>query len=1358
MPINTSDLIPVGLTGNVTIQQKAAQFTKTVVIDNTLEGPEKFVARLRKNSTTGPILASTGIVTIRDTSVSDPLPTYSLSANVATVTENSSVQFALTTTNISANTQIPYTISGQGITSADINNAPLTGSFTVSATGTAFVVITISADLTTEGPETLTLTLNNIVPIVSSSVIINDTSITPPSLPTYSLSVNSTVVQEGGSVTFTLTTTNVANGTRVPWSITGVSTADIGRALTGEFVIGTTGSASEVISIANDSIVEGTETMILTLSGITPVVSRSVAITDMTIPPPTNPTYTLTSNRSSVNEGEQVVITLTTTNVTNGTRVPYSISGNGITPADFGGILLTGDFIIQNQQASLTLNVTTDGTTEGNEEFKVSLVNVAGVSVSVIINDTSRNPIVPSFALAADKQSINEGESVVFTLTATNVPVGTSIPYKIEGPNITTGDLGGAQLTGNFLVSVTGVAEIRLTLTASLDQFTEGDEQITLSLINVPNASVSVNIRDTSRSPVPSYALNYDIPGYNQSYIITPLQITINNLFLRYLGRNAEPEGLNFYRDGIIDGRFQLADVEQSIRNSPEALLWDGRRIAIENNDVVVITLTTSNVPVNTVVPYTISGVNAADLSNAPLTGSFTVGADGKASISLTTSPDRLTEGIETVTVTLNTISPTVSTSFRIYDTSKAPTYALTSNVAAVNEGLSVSITLTTTEVADGTRIPFTLSGSGIDNNDLAAPGRLVWNAGANRFEGEFIVFNNTSTLTVNTISDAATEGAESFNVTLSAITPTVTRTITINDTSVVQTGSGILIIPGLSATVATLPAEATWVAFRMLGAGGSGGGSDEGGDAGSGIFSSQLSGHAGWSTNLTLSSIYTNSVPFDITVPVYIPATGTYSFKFTTDNSGSFQFDGGQTYSWNDFSSDLTGSIQLQAGQRQLRLTCSNSGGPYGVGLQLYNSEGYLVYNTKQAAITGGGSGAAGAYIEGVVRLPATSGSKILRGGVGAPGIGGARYTSSGATQKESGGRGFGSASFVTIPGGLFVTNGGDGGAGGQVGPNNQSGQGGAGGGASCLYYYTGSGTGTDTVVTNIAVAGGGAGAGGKAKNQNQPTSHGNPTNPALLSTINGQDSPYGDGSGGGGGGGYQGQGGGGGADNGQRSSGGSSGSIFRNTNLTWNTSNEYSSPYNSTSIPPGSTFTNPGVPVSAQPSPVLLGRGGQGHLTIGNWPAFTATNGSSGAIALYWTTSLTPPSLNSVPAFGDASAFLTVQMPAAQDAPGGVIFHADGTVNINGAISTWIVGAGINGAGEWYEIKYVSMNPSNGSAQGAVESNLGENAWNPMFGTGALGYYFRVSQDAADIEVSIRRRTNKQIVGTTRFRNLGT
>ncbi len=73
----------------------------------------------------------------------------------------------------------------------------------------------------------------------------------------------------------------------------------------------------------------------------------------------------------------------------------------------------------------------------------------------------------------------------------------------------------------------------------------------------------------------------------------------------------------------------------------------------------ITITLSTRNVANGTVVPYTITGVAAADFSPATLTGSFTIsstdgGITGTGSVTLTMASDSTTEGNETAVISLN--------------------------------------------------------------------------------------------------------------------------------------------------------------------------------------------------------------------------------------------------------------------------------------------------------------------------------------------------------------------------------------------------------------------------------------------------------------------------------------------------------------------------------------------------------------------------------------------------------------------------------------------------------------------------------------------------------------------------------
>ena len=93
----------------------------------------------------------------------------------------------------------------------------------------------------------------------------------------YDLTTDKWMCAEGSTFTITLATTNVAASTNVAYTITGVTSADIGNAsLTGNFVVGTTDSITYTVTA--DGLTEGGETFRMVLDNTTDEIS--VAITE----------------------------------------------------------------------------------------------------------------------------------------------------------------------------------------------------------------------------------------------------------------------------------------------------------------------------------------------------------------------------------------------------------------------------------------------------------------------------------------------------------------------------------------------------------------------------------------------------------------------------------------------------------------------------------------------------------------------------------------------------------------------------------------------------------------------------------------------------------------------------------------------------------------------------------------------------------------------------------------------------------------------------------------------------------------------------------------------------------------------
>lgn len=339
--------------------------------------------------------------------------------------------------------------------------------------------------------------------------------------PTYTLSPSTTSTAEAGqTVSITLITTNVLAGTVVPYAITGVQSADIGGALlTGNFVVGTT----DVISfpITADLTTEGVETLVMSLTngGAT----TSITIADSSTSPAQS--LTLTTDKTSVNEGGTFTITLTTGNIADATEVDYEITG--VTSEDINGVSLTGTFVV-GQDMVRNFIVSEDVTTEGTEQFQISLSQYPDIVATVTIGDTSLSPIVPSYSLSTSASPANEGSTITITLVTANVTIGSVLPWTITG--IDTADIGGASLTGAF--NVGSDESINLTITA--DATTEGTETMTFAL-DGGQASINIPINDTSTTPGAGYSFSvsntyssaYTMVGTDETGSITGSNPTI---------------------------------------------------------------------------------------------------------------------------------------------------------------------------------------------------------------------------------------------------------------------------------------------------------------------------------------------------------------------------------------------------------------------------------------------------------------------------------------------------------------------------------------------------------------------------------------------------------------------------------------------------------------------------------------------------------------------------------------------------------------------------------------------------------------------------------------------------------------
>lgn len=104
----------------------------------------------------------------------------------------------------------------------------------------------------------------------------------------------------------------------------------------------------------------------------------------------------------------------------------------------------------------------------------------------------------PTYDVTPSAGSVNEGDTVVFTITTEHVAAGTVLSYTLSG-TATAADLDGSAVAGTVTIDASGQAVVAVKLAA--DHTTEGNEILSFNL-GAGLAATSVTVADTSTTPV----------------------------------------------------------------------------------------------------------------------------------------------------------------------------------------------------------------------------------------------------------------------------------------------------------------------------------------------------------------------------------------------------------------------------------------------------------------------------------------------------------------------------------------------------------------------------------------------------------------------------------------------------------------------------------------------------------------------------------------------------------------------------------------------------------------------------------------------------------------------------------------
>lgn len=581
----------------------------------------------------------------------------------------------------------------------------------------------------------------------------------------FNLSASATNVNEGQSVTFTLQTSGLPDGTKVPYLITGISAADITGSLTGDFVLNTQGKATVTITTVEDRLTEGVEVLTLALIDY-PSIRRNVNVNDTSRSPSYSVRYTSDIEGknviNAVDEGSEFYIFVQTEFVPDGQMVNLFYTGSTTNNADFNANLPT-QLTISGGRAAYKMMVKNDQLTEGNESL------VTGVSVSsadailassvLTIRDTSKAPaynIIYSVSNTsiAELTDIDEGMEFWCLIRTENVPNDTVLTINNAG-SVNDSDFEIKYPTSVIIQN--NAAQFKLKLRNDLT--TEGNETLSISLMIAGTTVFTKPIIINDSSPNPNANVKFSTNSTGTNSITTANEGSKVYLIIQTQGM---PNGTAF--NLVYSGTAEAADFDVARPNT----------VSVTDNRAVV--------------EYSIKADQITDDRDETLI------------ITLQNSFSRETLGVATLT---------------IKDTSKASTYKLrfsanangTGSITNANEGTTVYGIIETTDVDDGTvlNVATTIGGkvATVANGDVTINVATTATITSN-FAAVRITLNN----------DLTNEGAEALIMTVSeAGTTLTTATMTVNDTSKAPTYSGRLLV----GTPTLAPTESSAAATDVL-------------------------------------------------------------------------------------------------------------------------------------------------------------------------------------------------------------------------------------------------------------------------------------------------------------------------------------------------------------------------------------------------------------------------------------------------------------------------------------------------------------------------------------------------------------
>jgi hypothetical protein len=458
----------------------------------------------------------------------------------------------------------------------------------------------------------------------------------------------------------------------------------------------------------------------------------------------------------------------------------WAVTGSGSNPADaadFGAAALpsgTVTFAAGESSQTITVNVSGDTSVENDEGFTVTLSSPSGATIATgaasgtILNDDVPPP--PTLAIAAVDADQLEGDAdskaFTFTVSRTGDTSGSSsAAWAVTGSGSNpadAADFGAAALPSGTVNFAAGESSKTITVQVSGDTSVELDESFTVTLsspsgativsgaasgtirnddveLNQPptavaltnvTASLAENTNTSSRIKMADIAISDDALGTNTISLLgadaAAFEVDGTALYLK-AGTSLNYETKTAYA-------VTVSVVDSTIGGSSPVTTAYSLAVTDVNEAPTALALSATALNENIPAGFLVASISSSDPDTSPQSFTYALVAgvgdtDNLAffvtgdQLHITRTPDyevKSTYGIRLKATDQGGLSFERHVQLAVNDLPDSPSYGFSSSAPIVYEGGALALGISSSNVAPGTQIYWSFSGTGITSSDLS--------------------------------------------------------------------------------------------------------------------------------------------------------------------------------------------------------------------------------------------------------------------------------------------------------------------------------------------------------------------------------------------------------------------------------------------------------------------------------------------------------------------------------------------------------------------------------------------------------------------------------------------------------------